>query len=106
MNRHNTPLAQFVQPNISLEQRYEQLHRTVQTMWALLKSKLNLSDEELEAILTSQGASPKPRLIECGVCYRPMQSTARCCLYCGAAPRVDAAELRSANLTVTRHAAQ
>jgi hypothetical protein len=91
----------------SLEQRYQQLHRNAQAMWSLLKSRLDLSDDDLRGLLASDSVAIKPQLIDCGVCYRPMQSTARCCLYCGTAPTksVNTSELR-ATLSAVRHRAQ
>jgi hypothetical protein len=96
-----------LQSNASLEQRYEQLHRNAQAMWSLLKSRLELSDDDLRGLLASDPVTTTRQLIECGVCHRPMQSTARCCLYCGTAPTksVNTSELR-ATLTAVRHRAQ
>jgi hypothetical protein len=96
-----------IPPHASLEQRYEQLHRNAQAMWSLLKSRLDLSDDDLRALVASHPVTTKPQLIDCGVCYRPMQSTARCCLYCGTAPTksVNTSELR-ATLSAVRHRAQ
>jgi hypothetical protein len=96
-----------LQSNASLEQRYEQLHRNAQAMWSLLKSRLELSDDDLRALLASDATTTKSQLIECGVCYRPMQSTARCCLYCGTAPTksIHTTELR-ATLNAVRLRAQ
>jgi hypothetical protein len=93
-------------PNASLEQRYEHLHRNAQAMWTLLKSRLDLSDDDLRVLLVSDAATTKRQLIECGVCSRPMQSTARCCLYCGTVPRVEAVHVQSVNLSRTHHPAQ
>jgi hypothetical protein len=96
-----------IQSNASLEQRYEQLHRTTQAMWTLLKSRLELSDDNLRALVATEPAATKPQLIECSVCRNPLQSTARCCLYCGTAPtkKVNTPELR-ATLSAVRHRAQ
>jgi hypothetical protein len=81
----------------SLEQRHQNLLQLSKAMWTLLKSKLDLSDDDLRALLATTPATTKPQLIECGVCSRPMQSTARCCLYCGTAPTksIHTTELRA-----------
>jgi hypothetical protein len=104
MNEHD---SWTISPNASLEQRYELLHRNAQAMWTLLKSRLELSDDDLRALLASNAVTTKPQLIECGMCSRPMQSTARCCLYCGTAPTksIHTTELR-ATLNAVRLRAQ
>jgi hypothetical protein len=81
--------------NISLAERHAQLQRTAQTMWHLLKSRLDLNDAELQLALTTgahnavRRSSAQPaqsQLLDCNVCRHPIQSTAKCCLYCGTAP--------------------
>jgi hypothetical protein len=69
----------------SLAERHEKLRRSSQAMWQLLKSKLNLSDQELRYALAriEQTARHEPRLLDCSVCRHPIQSSAKCCLFCG-----------------------
>jgi hypothetical protein len=73
----------------SLAERHEQLRRTSQAMWLLLKSRLDLSDDELRRALTAvtRDTIASAQLIDCSVCGHPVQSTAKCCLYCGTSPQ-------------------
>jgi hypothetical protein len=81
----------------SLAERHEQLLRTSQAMWHLLKSRLDLTDQDLHATLVQAeqespvrlSNSPQilPSLLDCRVCRHPVKSTAKCCLYCGTAPQ-------------------
>jgi hypothetical protein len=72
--------------------RYRNLTRTSLAMWTVLKSKLDIADDDLiHEIQAAEANLPviksQSLLTECGVCRRPMQITARCCLYCGTVPR-------------------
>jgi hypothetical protein len=92
-------------PRDSIEQRHEQLLRATQSMWRLLKSRLDLSDADLKRLIIDTAQSETyeltaPQLIDCSVCQRPLRSNAKCCLYCGTAPRV---ELHSKTLMQTRY---
>jgi hypothetical protein len=72
----------------SLAERHEQLRRTSQAMWLLLKSRLDISDNELRRALTAvtHDTIASSQLLDCSVCRHPVQSNAKCCLYCGTAP--------------------
>jgi hypothetical protein len=79
-----------------LAERHEQLRRTSQAMWRLLKSRLDLSDDDLHSALSRIELEenkqhiqvlPQSQLLECKLCRHPVRSTARCCLYCGTPPQ-------------------
>jgi hypothetical protein len=85
---------------LSLAERHEQLSRTSQAMWQLLKSKLNLGDDDLLHALRQieRSASESPaQLIECHVCRHPLRSAARNCLYCGSKSRLTVSNLPGAS---------
>jgi rubrerythrin len=87
--------------SLPLAERHEQLSRTTQAMWQLLKSKLDTGDDELQqALRLIELSSPAvaPRLYDCSVCGHPMRSTARNCLYCGTVPGVKSETPRIANI--------
>jgi hypothetical protein len=89
----------------SLAERHEQLRRTSQAMWLLLKSRLDLSDEELRRALSAvtQETIGSAQLLECSVCRHPVKCTAKCCLYCGTSPQQH---LHSSALPRARHIQQ
>jgi len=79
-----------------LAERHEQLLRTSQAMWQLLKARLDFSDDELRhslsriersAGLTMAREGVESQLLDCRVCRYPVQRVAKCCLYCGTAPQ-------------------
>jgi hypothetical protein len=86
---------------LSLAERHEQLSRTSQAMWQLLKSKLNLGDDDLLHALRQieRSASESPaQLIECHACRHPLRSAARNCLYCGSTARLKVSILPGVRL--------
>ena len=88
--------------NLPLAERHEQLSRTTQALWQLLKTKLDLRDDELQQALSQLEPSPPEsaqRLLNCHICRNPVRSTARSCLYCGTAPDANAATSRVTNMS-------
>ena len=77
----------------TLEQRYERLRIVSLAIWALLKQRLSLTDDDLakqlQAICAgddghSAASGPDPRTAQCGKCGHTILSNAAVCMYCGA----------------------
>jgi hypothetical protein len=116
MNMGNSMPAQLLRLNneiASLAERHEQLRRTSQAMWHLLKSRLDVTDHDLRLAITqteqgvlingSDAQQSRPQLLDCLICRHPVQSTAKCCLYCGTSPQTN---LQRAGLLHARHIQQ
>jgi hypothetical protein len=83
--------------DVSLAERHEQLRRTSQAMWQLIKNKFDLRDDELHYALARVEQTklrPEQGLLDCSLCRRPVHTAAKCCLYCGTAPHAPARAIR------------
>lgn len=72
-----------------IEARYERLHVVTIALWALLKERTGITDEDLKrhlaAIEASATKTPGAGTMNCGHCGRVIKSSATRCLYCGSA---------------------
>jgi len=89
MNNENPTTPDPWRETGSLEERHQHLLHASKAMWTLLKSRLNLTDADLQSLLVAEAVSVQPQLTNCAVCRNPLQSTARRCLYCGTVPQID-----------------
>jgi hypothetical protein len=91
-NTQHAQLNQRVSADMTrMQDRIDTLTLTNLAMWTLLREKLGVTDEQLEARIRQldladgkvDGKVAAPKVWDCGACKRPNSTRHLHCLYCG-----------------------
>ena len=69
----------------ALREKVDRQAILLQSLWTLLKTKLEYSDEELQSIFDNIASQDDEERVapECPNCKRPLQENSPVCVYCG-----------------------